>query len=259
MSRDSSPTLQFATDATAEFDAMGKARFRAPKRIRVGPLLLAAAELARLFGTRNPFLNTGPRYNAAPTDKLPVVLLDRKTKERRLEPLRWGLVPFWAKDVKIGATMINAMSETIATKPAFKEAFEQRRCLVPADGFYEWKKLDANNKQPFHIGMADSSVFAFAGLWDRWKDKASGEIVLSFTIATTTPNEVCAPIHERMPVILDAGAWPRWLGEEEALADELTSMLRSFPAERMRAYPVGQRVGNVRNDDARLIEPVAAA
>jgi putative SOS response-associated peptidase YedK len=219
----------------------------------------AAAELARLFGTKNPFLNTAPRYNAAPTDKLPVVLLDRKTSERRLETLRWGLVPFWAKDVKIGATMINAVSETITTKPAFKEVFPQRRCLVPADGFYEWQKLDPKTKKPFHIGMADGSVFAFAGLWDRWKDKASGELVLSFTIATTTPNEVCAPIHNRMPVILDREAWPRWLGEEEALADELASMLRPYPAERMRAYPVGQRVGSVKNDDATLIEPVAAA
>jgi putative SOS response-associated peptidase YedK len=216
------------------------------------------AQIAGEFHIKEPLPNFQPRWNAAPTDKHPVVLLDGEAKERRLEPLRWGLVPFWAKD-KIGVTMINATAETVATKPAFKEAFQRRRCLVPADGFYEWQKLGPKEKQPYHIGMADGSLFAFAGLWERWKDKATGETVRSFSIITCPPNEVCAPIHDRMPVILDRAAYPIWLGEEPIEAGELPSLLRPFPAERMRAYPIGPRVGNVKNDDAELIEPLASA
>jgi putative SOS response-associated peptidase YedK len=216
-------------------------------------------QIAGEFHIKGPLPNFQPRWNAAPTDKHPVVLLDGEPKERRLEPLRWGLIPYWAKDAKIGYSTINATAETVATKPAFKEPFQRRRCLVPADGFYEWQKLGTKEKQPYHIGMADGSLFAFAGLWERWKDKATGETVRSFSIITTTPNELCAPIHDRMPVILDSGAYPIWLGEEEALADELSSLLRPFPAERMRAYPIGPRVGNVKNDDAALVEPLANA
>src|SRR5882762_2577978 len=111
-----------------------------------------------------------------------------ETKERSLDTLRWGLVPFWAKDIKIGASMINAKAETVAEKPAFREAFQSRRCLIPADGFYEWKKLDAKTKQPYAITMKDRSLFGFAGLWERWKDKASGEMVRPSTIITTEPN-----------------------------------------------------------------------
>src|SRR5690242_16060144 len=116
--------------------------------------------------------------------------------------MRWGLVPFWAKDAKIGYSTINAMAETVASKPAFREAFKQRRCLGPSSRFYEWAKL-GGKKQPYWIGMADKSLFAFAGLWERWKDRASGEMVHTFTIVTCPPNELCAPIHNRMPVILD--------------------------------------------------------
>jgi putative SOS response-associated peptidase YedK len=130
----------------------------------------------------------------APTDQVAVVRFNPETKECTLDTLRWGLVPYWAKDVKIGPTMINAKAETVAEKPAFREAFKSRRCLIPADGFYEWQKLDAKAKQPYAIVMKDRSLFGFAGLWERWKDKASGEVIRSFTIITTTPNEVCAPI-----------------------------------------------------------------
>jgi putative SOS response-associated peptidase YedK len=218
----------------------------------------SAAEVARWFKTTGPLPNSRERYNAAPTQSLLTVLGDRESGELRLETLRWGLIPFWAKDATIGYKTINAMCETVASKPAFREAFKSRRCLVPADAFYEWKKLDAKTKQPYRFAMADESPFAFAGLWERWNEPASGETVKSFTIITCPPNPLCAPIHNRMPVILDQADYSRWLGEAPADADELQALLRPFPAERMQAHEIGPRIGNVKNDDAALIERVAA-
>jgi putative SOS response-associated peptidase YedK len=215
-------------------------------------------EVARWFKATGPIPNTRPRYNAAPTQNLLTVLRDPESGERRLEPLRWGLIPFWAKDAKIAYSTVNAMSETVASKPAFREAFKSRRCLVPANGFYEWKKLDEKSKQPFCIGMADGSLFAFAGLWERWKDPASGETIRSFTIITCPPNELCTTIHNRMPVILGPDGYAKWLGEKPAAREELEALLKPFPAEMMRAYPIGPRIGNVKNDDPSLIEPRAA-
>ena len=142
-------------------------------------------------------------------------------------------------------------------KPAFRDAFKERRFIIPADGFYEWKKLDAKAKQPYAIVMKDRSVFGFAGLWERWKDRASGQAIQSCTIITTAPNEVCAPIHDRMPVILSPESYARWLGEEPSDALHLMAMLKPYPAEAMEAYPVSSRVGNVKNTDAALFEPVA--
>jgi putative SOS response-associated peptidase YedK len=217
------------------------------------------AELARWFKTIGPLPNVKQRYNATPTQDLPVALRDPESGERRLEALRWGLIPFWAKDTKIAYSTINAMAETLTTKPAFRDAFKSRRCLVPADGFYEWKKLDAKTKQPYRIIMADGSPMGFAGLWERWKDPASGETVRSFTIVTTTPNALCAPIHNRMPVILDPADFPAWLGETPAAPDELQVLLRPFPAQRMEAQMIGPRIGNVKNDDAALIERLNSA
>ncbi len=216
-------------------------------------------DVARWFGTTGALPNSRPRYNVAPTDQIAVVRFNPETKERTLDTLRWGLVPYWAKDVKIGATMINAKAETVAEKPAFREAFKSRRCLIPADGFYEWKKLDAKTKQPYAIVMKDRSLFGFAGLWERWKDKASGEVVRSFTIVTTTPNEVCAPVHDRMPVIVDPANYGKWLGEEPADPVRLLQMLKPFPAGAVMAFRVDPRAGNVKNDDAALIEPLAVA
>ncbi len=157
-------------------------------------------------------------------------------------------MPFWAKDIKIGYSLINAKAETVAEKPA------SRRCLIAADGFYEWKKLDAKTKQPYAITMSDRSVFGFAGLWERWKDKASGEAVRSCSIITTTPNEVCAPIHDRMSVIVAPADYAKWLGEEEADTVRLLQMLKPFSTNAMMAFPVDAKVGNVKNDDATLIE-----
>jgi putative SOS response-associated peptidase YedK len=217
------------------------------------------AELARWFKTTGPIPNMRQRYNAAPTQDLPIVLRDAESGERRLEALRWGLVPFWAKDAKIAYSTINAMAETVATKPAFRDAFKSRRCLVPADGFYEWQKLDAKTKQPYRIVMAEGSPMAFAGLWERWKDPASGETVRSFTIITTAPNALCAPIHNRMPVILDPADFPTWLGEAPTAPEQLKALLRPYPPERMEAHMIGLRIGNVKNDDAALIERLKSA
>jgi len=159
--------------------------------------------------------------------------------------------------VKIGYSLINAKAETVAEKPAFREAFKSRRCIIPADGFYEWKKLDAKTKHPYAITMKDRSVFGFAGLWERWKDSTSGETIQSCTIFTTEPNEICAPIHDRMPVILDPKDHGKWIAEEPAEPMWLLKMLKPFPADKMMAFKIGPRIGNVKNDDAALIEAVA--
>jgi putative SOS response-associated peptidase YedK len=211
--------------------------------------------LARLYNITNN-LNLEPRYNIPPTEDIAVVRPDPGSTGRRLDMLRWGLVPYWAKDIKIGFSLINAKAETVAEKPAFRDAFKERRCIIPADGFYEWKKLDAKTKQPYAIVMKDRGAFGFAGLWERWKDRASGQTIQSCTIITTTPNEVCAPIHDRMPVILEPKDYARWLGEEPTEPPHFMIMLKPFPAEAMEAYPVSSRVWSVKNTDAALFEPL---
>jgi putative SOS response-associated peptidase YedK len=201
--------------------------------------------------------NAAPRYNAAPTDNLAVVRYNPQTRARSLDLLRWGLVPLWAKDPSVGPKAINARRETIASNNLFRDAFERRRCLVPADGFYEWQKRDGRT-QPFAI-VPRQGVFAFAGLWERWKNPVDGSILRSFTIVTGLPNELCRPIHERMPVILAKTAWPLWLGEADASPEELLALLRPYPEGLMHAYPVGKAVGNVKNDEPGLLEPIASA
>jgi len=216
-------------------------------------------EIRVLFETTNPVPNAAPTYNGAPTDTLPVVRLDRDGR-RSLDLLRWGLVPWWAKDIKMGARCINAMAETVASKPAFRDPFARaQRCIVPVDAFYEWQKI-GSGKQPYAIVGADGLPLAMAGLWERWKDRVSGDTVQTFTIVTTTPNELCASIHDRMPVILPHEKWAAWLGEREADADELRWMiLRPYPAGLLRAYPVGPRVGNVRNNEPALLDEISVA
>jgi putative SOS response-associated peptidase YedK len=214
-------------------------------------------EIQVLFETPNPVPNAPPRYNAAPTDSLAVVRFNPQTGARSLDLLRWGLVPLWAKDLSFGPKCINARSETVASNNIFKDAFERRRCLVPADGFYEWQKQGGKTTQPYAIVPAEAGIFAFAGLWERWKNPADGSIVRSFTIVTGRPNALCAPIHERMPVILPPPAWPGWLGETEASPAALLALLQPYPAERMHVYPVGPKVGNVRNDTPDLLDPLS--
>jgi putative SOS response-associated peptidase YedK len=203
-----------------------------------------------------PTPNFPPSWNVAPTDSLPVVRHNTKADERSLDLLRWGLVPFWAKDLNVGFANINAKAEGIENRPAFREAFQRRRCLVPVDSFYEWKKT-GTGKQPYAIGLADRGLMALAGLWENWRSPA-GEWIRSFAIITITPNELCAELHNRMPVVLKPEAWPVWLGEEAADRSELKSLLTPFPSERMTCWPVSARVGNVKNNDAKLIEPIAA-
>ncbi len=201
--------------------------------------------------------NLPPRYNIAPTQDAPVVRRARDGR-RTLSMMRWGLVPFWAKDVKIGAKMINARAETVPTLPAFREAFEARRCLVPADGFYEWKK-DGKARRPFRIGIGDGGPFAFAGLWERWRgpqgNAVGGEIVRSFTIITTEANTAVAPVHSRMPVILDPQDYAIWLSPDAA-GEDLLGLLRPCPAEQLVLYEVSDRVNSHVNDDAACIEPL---
>jgi putative SOS response-associated peptidase YedK len=204
-----------------------------------------------------PTRNIAPSWNVAPTDPLPVVRYDAKAGERSLDAMRWGLVPFWAKDIKTGFPAFNARAEGIETKPAFRDAFQRQRCLVPLDNFYEWKKT-AVGKQPYAIALADRRLMAMAGLWDTWRSPA-GERVRSFTIITTTPNELCAELHNRMPVVLKPASWPIWLGEAAADAPQLKALLAPYPADEMICWPVSAAVGNVRNNNPGLIEPIAAA
>lgn len=196
-----------------------------------------------------------PTYNAAPQSFQPVVRLDGDTGERELAIMRWGLIPFWAKDAKIAYSTINARAETIATSATYREAFKKRRCLVPADWFYEWKKIDAKTKQPYAIALKDDSIFAFAGLWETWKDKATDQSLQTYTIITTDPNELMETIHTRMPVILEPRDYARWLEPGDPSRPPI-DLLRPYPAEKMRAWPVSQRVGNVRNNGPDLIDPI---
>ena len=204
-----------------------------------------------------PSPNFAPSWNVAPTDPLPVVRYDTKDHQRSLEVMRWGLVPFWAKDIKVGFANINAKAEGIEKKPAFREAFHLRRCLVPVDNFYEWAKTPSG-KQPFAIGLKGGGLMALAGLWENWRSPA-GERIRSFAIVTKEPNELCAELHNRMPVVLAPEAWPAWLGEEETDEARLKALLAPYPSDDMICWPVSPRVGSVKNNDSSLIEPVAGA
>jgi putative SOS response-associated peptidase YedK len=214
-----------------------------------------AAETAKIFGTTNALPNYPPRYNLAPTEGVLVVRFNPDDGRRYLEIMRWGLIPVWAKDRAFGNKLFNARAEAIAETQAFRDAFARRRCLIPADGFYEWKE-STSGKEPYAILPAEGEEhFAFAGLWERWRDPTTQEVVQSCTIITGPPNETVAPIHDRMPIILDRADWARWLGAHTAKRQDIHKMLRPFPGTRMRAYRVGQRVNNVRNDDAALLLP----
>ena len=204
-----------------------------------------------------PTPNIPANWNAAPTEDLPVIRYDTRAGERSLDVLRWGLVPFWAKDIKVGFAIINAKAEGIETRPAFREAFQRRRCLVPFDCFYEWQKI-GKERQPYAVALRGRRLMALAGLWETWRSPA-GERVRSFAIVTTLPNTRLAPIHDRMPVILAPDNWPVWLGEAPANPCQLKAMLVPYPADDMIIWPVDRRVGNVNNKDPELIEPAAAA
>jgi putative SOS response-associated peptidase YedK len=188
-----------------------------------------------------------PRYNIAPTQSVPVIRQHPKKPVRHLALMRWGLIPNWAKDSSIAQNTINAKSETAAVKPAFRDPLKLRRCLIPADGFYEWKKT-GTSKQPYCFEVNDGELFAFAGLWDGWKD-SNGQWVKSRSILTTTPNAVTSAVHDRMPVILDRGDYDLWLDPAMQNIETISELLRPFDARLMRCYPVSTRINYVANDD----------
>jgi putative SOS response-associated peptidase YedK len=200
-----------------------------------------------------------PRYNIAPTQPVVTIRQDAREPVRRLSTMRWGLLPSWAKDMSIGYKTINARSETVATTPSFREAFKSQRCLVPADGFYEWEK-NGKTKQPYCFEVKDGELFAFAGLWDRWISP-QGELVESCTILTTTPNSLLADIHDRMPVILSPDDYDLWLDPAFSHTSSVSGILKPFDPAVMRRYPVSARVNQVQNDDAdcaKAVEPDAS-
>jgi putative SOS response-associated peptidase YedK len=189
----------------------------------------------------------GPRYNIAPTQACPVARL--VAGKPVLAPLRWGLIPFWARDLAIGNRLINARAETVSDKPAFRAAYRARRCLVPASGFYEWKKAP-RGKQPYYITGAGGALLAFAGLWEQWQP-AGAEPMLSFTIVTTDANAMMKQLYDRMPVILAPEQYEAWL-----TAKDPSELMRPCPPDMLTAYPVSTAVNSPRNDDPALVEPL---
>lgn len=202
---------------------------------------------AALFGATSS-TEVIPRYNIAPTQFIAAVRMDAQGASE-LAMLRWGLVPFWAKDPSIGNRMINARAETVAEKPSFRSAYKKRRCLILADGFYEWRK-EGDGKTPYFISLADGSPFAFAGLWEDWNSKESDESLQSTAIITTAANDFMAQLHQRMPVVMLPEQAERWLGGDMEL---LSKVIDNSPA--FRAWPVDRKVNNARNEDATLIDP----
>jgi putative SOS response-associated peptidase YedK len=198
-----------------------------------------------------------PRYNIAPTQPVPVIRQHPKEPIRQISTMRWGLVPYWARDPSITTGTINAKSETAATKPAFRDPLKFRRCLIPADGFYEWQRR-GNSKQPFCFEVNNGGLFAFAGLWDGWKD-SSGRWVKTCSILTTTPNAVTSAIHDRMPVILDPNSYDLWLDPGVQNVAAISELLKPYDARLMRCYPVSTRINHVANDDAECSRPVEIA
>jgi putative SOS response-associated peptidase YedK len=209
--------------------------------------------LSREFGVSGaPPLS--PRYNIAPSQSVAAVRPVPEGSGRELALLRWGLIPSWSKDPAIGNRLINARAETAREKPSFRNAFKRRRCLIPANGFYEWQRLE-RGKRPYFVRMRDERVFAFAGLWDRWESPDEGAVE-TCTILTTSANAVLAPIHDRMPVILPPGEYDRWLDPSLKDPDSLTPLLVPFPPEKMLAYPVSPRVNAPSADDKGCIAPL---
>ena len=214
-------------------------------------------EIARLLGVETTSLpvDGGPRFNIAPSTTVPVCVQDAAAV-RRLVPMRWGLIPHWARDAKIAYRTINARAETVADKPAFRSAFRHRRCLVPSDGYYEWQAL-TGRKQAWLIRARDERPFFMAGLWDRWRGEDGS--LDTYTIVTTPANALCAQIHHRMPVILDAPEHAAWLNPGADDAGALLALLSPCPVQRLELLPVSTHVNNPRHDDERCVAPVGEA
>jgi putative SOS response-associated peptidase YedK len=217
-----------------------------------GPLRLAIVDGMNVRDSR--LTNHPPRYNAAPSQDLLVIRRNHKTGEVSLDPLRWGLIPYWCKDPKGGRKPINAKAETVASILMFREAYARRRCILPVDGFFEWKAIKGTKaKQPFAIAMRDGSPFGIAGIWENWNDPA-GEWQRTFAIITVPSNELVGQIHDRMPAILRPEQYDRWLGDDPNAGD----LLQSYPTELMRMWPISTRVNKPENDDPSILDPIEA-
>jgi len=219
-----------------------------------GPLRYAIVDGMNVRDSR--MHNYPPRWNAAPSQDLLVIRRNHKTGQISLDPLRWGLIPYWCSDPRGGRKPINAKCESVRDLPTFRDAYRMRRCIVPVDGFFEWKAIKGQKaKQPYAIAMKDGAPFGLAGIWENWKEPASGEWIRTFAIITTDANELVAEIHDRMPLILAPGDYARWLGEEPDPRD----LMRPFPAAPMRMWPISTRVNKPENDDAAIVEPIEVA
>jgi putative SOS response-associated peptidase YedK len=214
------------------------------------------SDLAEIFEAEDLAGEPGGRFNVAPTDEAAVVV--QREDRRAIKAYRWGLIPHWAEDAKVGSRMFNARAETLGSSPVFRDALRKRRCLVPVDSFYEWRR-EGRTRQPFRIVRSDGRPLALAGLWAGWRDPDTDQVRRTFTIITTSPNDLVRPIHNRMPVVLAPEAWGQWL--DPALPDvaELNGLLVPAPDGGLEVYPVSPAVNNVRNDGPELIEPAAEA
>jgi len=208
------------------------------------------SDLAEIFGAEPLVDEPGGRWNIAPTDEA-VVVVEREDR-RALTSYRWGLIPHWAPDAKIASRTFNARAESVATMPAFRESFQRRRCLVPVDGFYEWRRI-GKARQPYRVFRPDGRPLALAGLWSGWRNPDTGEIRRTFTIVTTTPNTVVAELHDRMPVIVPDEAWARWLDPRPAEPGELRALLEPSDAIELEIAPASRLVNDVRHDGPELL------
>ncbi|ASC72452.1 Putative SOS response-associated peptidase YoqW [Halomicronema hongdechloris C2206] len=211
--------------------------------------------LAAAFRLQVP-LSGAPRYNIAPSQPVVTLVATSTAPTPHGQRLRWGLIPSWAKDPTMGNRLINARAETVAEKPSFRAAFKRRRCLVLADGFYEWQRQDRNTKQPYYMFLKDHRPFAFAGLWEHWHDPNSGDELQTCTILTTAANELMQPIHNRMPVILAPEHYAPWLDPDYYQPQVLQEMLHPYGAAAMECYPISTLVNNPRNDSPECMAPL---
>lgn len=212
-----------------------------------------ASELAEIFGAEPLVDDPGEHYNVAPTDEALVVV--QRDDRRAVTAYRWGLIPHWATEAKVGSRMFNARAETLTASPAFRDAFRRRRCLVPVDSFYEWKR-EGTIRQPYRVSQANGRPLALAGLWAGWRDPSTESVRRTFTIVTTTPNESLSDLHDRMPVIVPEAAWARWLAPDDADVGELIGLLTPNDAVELEIYAVSRAVNDVRQDGPALIEPL---
>jgi putative SOS response-associated peptidase YedK len=209
--------------------------------------------IRKLFDAIAPAPNARPRYNGAPSHDLMVLRRNPETGERTLHLLRWGLIPSWVKDAKGGRRPINARAETIASLPMFKAAYAKRRCLLPIDGYFEWRAIKGSKtKQPYALAMKDRSPFAVAGIWENWTQPDTGEAVRTFAVITCEPNDLVNQIHDRMPVIISPAEYDRWLGTETDPRD----LMKPFPSKLMTMWPVSTRVNSPRNDDEGILAEI---